>query len=91
MNYDRSNAVCPKCGGETHQDSVDIGVGIMHGPRGCIECGRSESEEYDQTIPENRVADERGGYKDQFGGYHPPGSITAMAHRMAEREEKKQA
>lgn len=23
---------CPKCGTECHQDSVDVGVGVIHGP-----------------------------------------------------------
>lgn len=26
---------CPKCGDVPHQDSVDIGVGIMYGPASC--------------------------------------------------------
>jgi hypothetical protein len=90
MNHDRSNDPCPKCGGETHQDSVDVGVGVIHGPRGCIVCGWSEDPEYDMTDPENRKATEHGGYKDQFGGLHPKGSLTAAAFRMAEREEKKE-
>lgn len=40
------NHPCPACGGETNQDSVDVGVGVIHGPRGCIECGWSEADEY---------------------------------------------
>jgi hypothetical protein len=78
---------CPKCGGETSQDSVDIGVGIQYGPLGCIECGWSEDPEYDMTNPDNAKADERGGYKDQYGGYHPPGSSTALAFKLAKLEE----
>lgn len=80
---------CPKCGGETCQDSVDVGVGIIYGPLGCIDCGWSEDAEYDMTRPENRQADERGGYKDQHGGYHPAGSPTALAYRLAEEMEKR--
>lgn len=87
MNYDHSIERCPKCGGETHQDSVDVGVGMIFGPRGCTECGWSEDEEYNMTNPENRKPTEHGGYKDQFGGYHPPGSSMALAHKLAEREE----
>ena len=95
MYYDLSSAPCPKCGGETHQDSVDVGVGIIHGPRGCIECGWSEAPEYDLSDGQDPL-DERGGARDQFGGYHPPGwdyhpggyhppgSATAAAYRMAE-------
>lgn len=89
MIHDRSSDPCPKCGGETHQDSVDVGVGIMYGPRGCIECGWSEDPEYDMTDPDNREPTERGGYKDQFGGLHPAGSSMALAYRLAEQAEKK--
>jgi hypothetical protein len=38
---------CPKCNGQCHRDSVDIGVGVIHGPYGCEECGWSEDPEYD--------------------------------------------
>jgi hypothetical protein len=89
MVYERSTEPCPKCGGEMHQDSADVGVGVIYGPRGCIECGWSEDDEYDMTIHENRKPNEHGAYKDQFGGLHPAGSTTARAFRMAEREEKK--
>lgn len=83
MNYERSSDACPKCGGETHQDSVDIGVGVIHGPRGCIECGWSEDERYD--LSEGRTpVDARGGVLDQFGGYHPPGSSVALAYRLSQ-------
>jgi hypothetical protein len=82
--YEHSHEACPKCGGDTHQDSADIGVGVIYGPRGCVECGWSESEEYDMTIEANRKPDSKGGYKDQFGGYHPAGSTVAMAYRLAD-------
>lgn len=42
MSYDRSSEACPKCGGQTDQESVDVGVGVIYGPLGCIECGWSE-------------------------------------------------
>jgi hypothetical protein len=29
---------CPVCGGETEQDEVDVGVGVIRGPRGCPAC-----------------------------------------------------
>lgn len=83
--YDRSNEACPKCGGETHQDSADIGVGVIYGPRGCCECGWSEDGDYDLSDGRSPL-DEKGGAIDQFGGYHPPGSLTAAAFRLAERE-----
>ena len=82
--YNRSSAPCPECGGETHQDNLDVGVGVITGPRGCIECGWSEASEYDMTNPSNRKPDARGGYKDQYGGYHPAGSLVANAYRMAD-------
>lgn len=83
MYYDRTIAPCPACGGETNQDSVDVGVGVIHGPRGCIECGWSEADEYDMRKPENRRRDAKGGYKDQYGGYHPRGSGMALAYDLA--------
>lgn len=76
---------CPKCGGTCHRDSVDIGVGVQHGPYGCEECGWSESDEYDLSEGQDPV-DERGGVKDQFGGYHPPGSMVALAIRRMREE-----
>lgn len=78
--YDRSNDPCPKCNGETHQDSVDVGIGVMHGPRGCIVCGWSESSEYDLSDGKSPVQ-ENGGVLDQFGGLHPAGSLYALAHK----------
>ena len=84
MNHERNNDDCPKCGGEPHQDSVDIGVGIIYGPRGCIECAWSEDAKYDLSNGRSPL-DDNGGAIDQFGGYHPPGSTTALAYRMAER------
>lgn len=39
---------CPSCGGYCYRDSVDVGIGIIHGPYGCTECGWSEWEEYDK-------------------------------------------
>ena len=41
---------CPKCGGETVRDEVDVGVGIMHGPWHCIECGWSQGEDVDKLF-----------------------------------------
>lgn len=87
MNYDRwdQRKVCPGCGeGQVHQDRVDIGVGVIYGPSGCPCCGWSEDPDYDMRNPENRKPDSRGGYKDQYGGYHPAGSTMALAYRLAE-------
>lgn len=83
MSYhDRSNEPCPKCDGETWQDSADVGVGIIYGPRGCTVCGWSEDEAYDLSDGKNPV-DEKGGAIDQFGGYHQAGSSMALAYRLA--------
>lgn len=91
MNYDRSNDPCPKCDGETHQDSVDVGVGVIYGPRGCMLCGWSEDPEYDLSEGKSPVLPS-GAVQDQFGGIWPAGSTVAKAYRMAEsfenREEK---
>lgn len=76
--------VCPKCGGDRlHQDSADVGVGVISGPWGCPDCGWSEDEAYDLSDGRSPL-DEKGGAIDQYGGYHPPGSSMALAYRMAE-------
>jgi hypothetical protein len=79
--------VCPKCGAECHRDEVDVGVGIIHGPWGCPDCGWSADAEYDLSAGRDPV-DEKGGAIDQYGGYHPPGSSMARAYRLARRYEK---
>ena len=76
---------CPKCGGDCWRDDVDVGVGIIYGPWGCEDCGWSEDPRYDMTNVDNRKPDERGGYKDQYGGYWPPGSSMALAHKLADK------
>lgn len=38
-NDSRGDGSCPRCGGETEVDEVDIGVGMQQcGPRGCPAC-----------------------------------------------------
>ena len=85
MNYRRSeNDICGNCGEDgCWQESVDIGVGVIYGPKGCPVCGWSEDDEYNLAKRESAL-DEKGGAIDQWGGYHPPGSLTAKAYRMAE-------
>lgn len=80
---DETPMSCPGCGHVDclERDSVDVGVGVIHGPYGCANCGWSESEEYD--IRDKDPVDEKGGAIDQYGGYHPPGSPTALAYRLA--------
>ncbi len=36
---------CPECGSETIHDEVDIGVGTMHGPARCNNCGWNQEKE----------------------------------------------
>lgn len=80
---------CPKCGGEVDQHTIDIGVGIIEGPWGCIDCGWSEYEEYDLSTGRSPI-DEKGGVTDQFGAYYPPGNSVALAYRMAEEASLKE-
>ena len=62
---------CEKCGDECFRDSVDVGVGVIHGPYGCPNCGWSEDPEYDLSNPET-VSHKSGWAKDQYGGLDPP-------------------
>lgn len=78
---------CPKCGEECHRDSVDIGVGVMHGPWGCPACGWSESSEYDLSGGRDPVRAD-GSAIDQYGGVHPVGSSMALAYRLARQHER---
>lgn len=79
--------ICPRCGTECERDSVDVGVGVIHGPWGCPSCAWSEDSEYDLSSGQDPI-DEKGGARDQFGGYHPPGSTVALAYRLAEGKKK---
>lgn len=56
---------CPKCGRECDRDEVDVGVGIIHGPYGCV-CGWSEDNRYNVFSEEfikvdGYVVDSKGG------------------------------
>jgi hypothetical protein len=73
---------CPKCNADCSHDSVDVGVGVIHGPYGCPDCGWSENSDYDLSVDKSPV-DEKGGVIDQFGGYHPPGSPRALDYKLA--------
>jgi len=77
---------CPKCGDDCERDSVDVGVGIIHSPYGCPNCGWSEDDAYDLSGGKDPL-DEKGGAIDQYGGYHPPGSTRAQALRFAKENE----
>lgn len=68
---------CPKCNNDCCRDEVHNGVAMLYGPYGCPNCYWSESEEYDLSTGKNPL-DEKGGAIDQYGNYHPPGSIRAI-------------
>lgn len=80
---------CPKCGDECDRDSVDVGVGVIHGPWGCPACGWSEDPEYDLSSGQSELRGD-GSVIDQFGGCHPPNSFVARSvralHERAESE-----
>lgn len=79
---------CLKCKEECYRESVDVGVGIIHGPYGCPSCGWSEDSEYDLSDGKDAI-DEKGGVTDQWGCYWPSGNLVAMAYRHAKRMEDK--
>ena len=45
-----NHKLCPNCGSETVCDEVDIGVGTMHGPAHCNNCGWNEEDEIRETM-----------------------------------------
>jgi hypothetical protein len=63
------NMKCPKCGNGCHRDTVDIGVGVIHGPWGCPNCAWSSDPEYDFSSGKSKY--KNGGKLDQFGGFTP--------------------
>lgn len=75
--------VCPRCNErELYQDSVDVGVGVIHGPWGCPCCGWSESEKYDLKFGGGLQED--GSYLDPYGGLLPAANpIAKMLARGA--------
>lgn len=76
---------CPKCGSsDIDQHTINIGVGVIEGPWGCVECGWSEYPEYDLSDGRSPF-DEKGGVTDQFGAYYPPGNSVALAYSMAQQ------
>ncbi len=50
---------------------------MLYGPWGCPNCMWSENQEYDLSTGKNPLDDE-GGAIDQYGNYHPSGSIRAQ-------------
>lgn len=67
---------CPRCGEETYQDSVDVGVGVIFGPWGCTACAWSEDEAYDGQF--GGGVQENGSYLDPMGNLYPAASPIAQ-------------
>lgn len=67
--------ICPSCAGECYRDSVDIGIGEIHGPWGCPECGWSSSPEYDCR---EGLIDDGDRVIDQFGVSHSKQRIEEL-------------
>lgn len=44
--------ICPKCGGPTSWTEVDIGVGTMHSPAWCNNCGWTQESDIRQLMEE---------------------------------------
>ena len=63
---------CPKCGEDCDRDSVDVGVGVIHGPWGCPRCGWSSYSDYDHSEGGACEAQTEypGRYVDQWGNAH---------------------
>ena len=60
--------ICPHCGELCDHDEVDVGVGVMHGPWGCANCGWSENPKYDSRDSVRRDGVNR--VFDQYGTSH---------------------
>lgn len=52
---------CPKCEEECYRDEVDVEVGVIHGPYGCV-CGWSEDSYYDCSDGPSLAEKSRPGY-----------------------------
>ena len=73
----RETCDCPHCGSACDRDSVDVGVGVIHGPWGCAHCGWSENPEYDCRESIRRDGDDR--VLDQYGSSHHVDRIGGQA------------
>lgn len=70
------NPKCPKCEGSCWRDSVDVGVGIIHGPWGCEECGWSSDTHYDRSEgPSKAELKNPDFHADQYGGMRRKSAI----------------
>lgn len=82
---------CPHCGEECDRASVDVGVGVIHGPWGCPHCGWSSSPEYDSREGIRRDGDNR--VFDQYGASHhvtrPEGAAMLAGLNVSRRGESR--
>ena len=62
---------CKKCGQECYRESVDVGVGVLHGPWGCPCCGWSDDPEYDCSEGESPATKRTGFYCGPTGMLDP--------------------
>ena len=49
---------CPVCNSETTCDEVDIGVGTMHSPSWCNNCGWTQSSEIKEMMKDFGISEE---------------------------------
>jgi hypothetical protein len=68
---------CPHCASGCDRESVDVGVGVIHGPWGCSNCGWSEYPEYDSREDIRRSGAER--VFDQYGVSHSVDRVSGAA------------
>lgn len=77
----RSDETRPRCKEPTEHESVDVGIGIMHGPEYCSACGWSEYGDAGKVID--------GYYHDITGSAYPVESadarVEALKKSIAER------
>ena len=76
---------CPHCGSSCGRDEADVGVGVIHGPWGCGNCGWSEDPAYDsrgglRMDGDDRVRDPFGGIQhvDRIADTSPRGTVTLI-------------
>lgn len=83
MPLETEECSCPKCGEECCRDSVDVGVGVIYGPWGCI-CGWSSDPHYDASDGPSPAQKEHGSskYVDSYAGVHSVERIAGNLERF---------
>jgi hypothetical protein len=87
--------LCPHCykfGGiqiAVWRDSVDVGVGVIHGPWGCGNCGWSSDPEYDRRDGDSPAQIEHpDAFVDQYGGLTPRKRLQDKLNAVNALEDK---